>query len=914
MSEKIYPKLIQDFINVQKQYPTAIVLTEVGGFFEIWELDELKLGHAIRASQILDIALTRRDKKRLDSPRMAGFPSYTVENYIKKLVDAGETVVVVKQSINGKKSDNNKNVTRYIDKIVSPGTSIHSVFENKSNYFACCYQENDFVGVCLIDLSTGEVRISEMPLEQAKIFIESNNPLEILFCQNIFLDKKDKQIFHESKKTIDRQSSAGVVLAKIYDESNPSSNHSVVLSKIGIDLWPLGSLALANLLNFLVDYNPLLLKKISRPEIDRLDKSMFLSKNAYLSLDIFDSAIEKDTSKTLYGILNNCKTAMGRRTLIKYLQHPLIDINEINKRLDLVESFIKSNEYLEELKEVYDISRLTRRMALKNLMPHEIINFYKSIMIGNGILKKINKPQNKEINKVIKFIDSNIDLLSIESGINNYSFFKGSCESNIIKEKNEWLEAHNKLMIRTKEISEIISSDKLRIVERQESIQLIGPKGLHKKFIDQVEKKKLDLNKISFKEKASETQVINQSWEDLASKEFYLKRKFILLAEKEWESFQEKIVEKFGEELLIFSNNIGELDVLSNFGFLSKIRNYSRPKFIKTEKTSVNFKNMRHPVVELSKDLTESFVPNDIVLNKEKNLLVIYGANSAGKSTILKSLAINIIMAQMGCFIAADNNSELSIFESIMTRMTTYDSLSEGLSTFTMEMIELQNALKRKSGKTLLLFDEIGRGTSVEDGEAIAFATLEYLNSSLNNSLTLFSTHYHSLYEHIKSNKNIIINHMSCQIEKNNTLIFSRKLENGPGSGSYGIMVAKSCGIPEEITRLAENYRNNYKKLIVSRYNSSIQGTLCEICHKEQAQETHHLIEQHQGKIEKIVLNGVEKNINDKGNLVLICGSCHRKITNNKIKITKKKIISEGSNSFILELDENKKPSQKDTE
>ena len=234
MEEKVYPKLIQEFIDVQRLYPRAVILTEVGGFFEIWELDELKLGHAVRASQILDIALTRRDKSKLDSPRMAGFPSYTIENYIKKLVDAGETVVVVKQNINGKKSDNNKNVTRSVQKIVSPGTSIHAVHEHKTNYFACCYKEGDFVGVCLIDLSTGEVRISEMSVEQSKIFIETNKPLEILFCQEIFLDKKDKQTFHENKKTIDRQSSAGVVLAKIYNESNPSSNHSVVLSKIGI--------------------------------------------------------------------------------------------------------------------------------------------------------------------------------------------------------------------------------------------------------------------------------------------------------------------------------------------------------------------------------------------------------------------------------------------------------------------------------------------------------------------------------------------------------------------------------------------------------------------------------------------------------------------------------------------------------
>ena len=642
------------------------------------------------------------------------------------------------------------------------------------------------------------------------------------------------------------------------------------------------------------------MKKISKPEIERPDKSMFLSKNAYLSLELLDSPIDNDISKTLYGALDHCKTAMGRRMLIKFIHHPLVDKKSITERHDSVASFIKKNDFLEELKEVYDISRLTRRMALTNLMPHEITSFTKSLDIANKALEKLKK-KDKDVEKIIKHIKSNIDLTSLElSGVDNYSFFKGENEDKIIKEKTEWESAHKKLLKKTEDLSFLIGTDKLKIVERQESIQLVGAKGLHAKCTQ---------SKVEFKIKASELQILDPVWEELAAKEFYLKRKFILAAECQWNDFQSSMVDKFGDCLLSFSNIIGEIDVLSNFAKLSKERGYARPVFSNQSSGFVNFKNMRHPVVEISKDLTESFVPNDVSLNKEKNTLVIYGANSAGKSTILKSLAINIIMAQIGCFIACDEKSEMSIFDSIMTRMTTYDSLSEGLSTFTMEMIELQNALKRKNENSLFLFDEIGRGTSVEDGEAIAFATLEYLNKEDTKCITLFSTHYHSLYENIKSNKNMVINHISCEIREN-VLIFSRKLKDGPGEGSYGILVAKSCGLPEEISRLAENYRTQHKKLTVSRYNKSIQGTLCEICGKEQAQETHHLIDQHQGKVEKVIINSVEKSVHDKGNLVLICGSCHRKITNGKIKITKRKIIGQGSKDFIIEV---KDSSQKDT-
>ena len=893
----VYPKLITDFIEVQSKYPTAVVLTEVGGFFEIWQLDDLNLGHAIRASQILDIALTRRDKSKLDSPRMAGFPSYTVENYIKKLVDAGETVVVVKQEINGKKSDNNKQVKRYVDRIVSPGTSIHSALDNKPNYFGCCYEENGFVGICLIDVSTGEVRISETGLENAKIFMENNDPIEILFCSDEFLHKKDKQIFHKAKNVITRQSSAGVVLGKVYDEENPSSNHSVVLSKIGIDLWPLGSLALANLLNFLTEYNPLLLKKISKPEVDRPDNHMFMSKNAYLSLDIFESPIEKDEHKTLFGSLNSCKTAMGRRALRKWIQHPLVNKKEIEKRLDTVASLIEKNAYMDELKEVFDISRLTRRMALKTLMAHEIVSFHTSLVVSNKVLDKV-KRSNKEIKKVCKFINSNLDLDKLEKeGINDYCFYKGSIEDKVILEKQEWLDTNALLNKRTGELAKLLDTDKLRIAERQESIQLVGPKSLHHKCKDEG---------VEVKIKASEVQILDKKWDELASKEFYLKRKYTLACEKAWDVFQSDVCEKFSEILMDFSNEVGEIDVLSAFAKISKDRNYSRPNFVESKKAFVDFKKMRHPVVELSKDHSESFVANDLKLDIENNIMVIYGANSAGKSTILKSLALNIIMAQIGCFIPANKDSKLTIFDSIMTRMTTYDSLSEGLSTFTMEMIELQNALKRFDEKSLFLFDEIGRGTSVEDGEAIAFATLDYLRSKETSAITLFSTHYHTLYENIKDFKNISVKHMDGKI-RNNLLSFSRLLQDGPGEGSYGIMVAKSCGMPEEIVRLAENYRTTHNKLVVSRYNKSIQGTLCEFCHENPAQETHHLIEQHQGKVEKITINGVEKGIHDQGNLVLLCATCHRKITHDKIVIKKTRVVGQGSKNFILEIIEKDK-------
>lgn len=903
MESKKYPKVIQEFIDTQRKYPHAVVITEVGSFFEIWELEDIKVGHAIRISQLLDIVLTRRDKADLESPRMAGFPVHTAEGYIKKMVDAGETVVVVKQEVSGSKSDQNKNVSRFVERIISPATSINSYKEAKSQYFGCCYREDNYVGICLIDLSTGEVRISELEIDEAKVFIDNNDPLEILFCQEVFLDKKDKQIFHEVKKKIDRQSSAGVILSQIYEESNPSSNHSVILSKIGINLWRLGSLALANLLDFLVDYNPLLLKKISKPKIDIRSEHLLLSKNAYHSLELIHSPTDHDSNQTLLGALDRTKTAMGRRELIQFIQQPLANLEQIESRLKIVDEFVKNQDFLLELGEVFDIARLSRRLVLKNLMPHEISNLYKSLKIGNKSLEKIKK-SSPNIDKLIELLENEIDFENLEiNGVGEYSFYRGDLEKSIQESKEQWQKAHKKLITKTEKISSLLETDKARIAERQESIQLIIPKGVYKKFIG--EKKK---HSLIFKEKTSEIQVIDSEWEKIAGEEFYLKRKFYQNAEKVWGDFQTKLIDLFGEEMVSFSQQVGFIDVMSCFAQIATERNYTRPQFIESKNATIEIKKMRHPVVELTRDLTESFVPNDIRMDQSKNTLVIYGSNSAGKSTILKSLAVSIIMAQIGSYVPAES-AQLSVFDSIMTRMTTYDSLSEGLSTFTMEMIELQNALKQKSKKSLFLFDEIGRGTSPEDGEAIAFACLDHLRMNDNRSLTLFSTHYHSLYQNIKDFDNIEVSHISCEIREG-ALIFSRKLKPGPGLGSYGLLVAESCGIPESIIRLAENYRSTHYKLVVSRYNRSIQSSQCELCDAAQAHETHHLIEQHQGKVESILLNGVKKSIHDKGNLVMLCANCHTKITQNKIKITKRKVLNNGSNQFVLDIED---LSQKDT-
>lgn len=885
-----YPKLIRQYIETQCQYPEAIVMTEVGSFYEIWQLDELQVGHAVKASQIMNITLTRRDKSDSTSPRMAGVPNYTIENYIKKLVDAGEIVVVVSQTKNGKKSDQNKNIERYIEKIVSPATYIDKLGENKPNYFASCFVDNNVVGISLIDVGTGEVRLTEMPKHEATDYLQKHHPTEILFCsdsQDLLPQHNTKQIFHFlDKKIVTRPDVAGSVLSQIYDISNPSSNNQVVLSKLGLEFWTYASLSLANLLNYLVHYNPLLLKKLGRPKTDHLHDFLFLPKNAFLSLDLLENPTAPDSNLTLLDNLGQTKTSMGKRLMRQWISNPLVDIDQIKLRQNAITKYIKDKDFLENLKQVYDLSRLQRRMTINNLSVHEIVFFYNSLKISNEYLKV------KKMVQLLEFLDLNFDLTKIENtGGTDWIFFKGSLFKRIKEDFDVWQKSNKKLEAETAKISKLLDTTKIRVVETKEHIQLIGNKGL----VESCKK-----HKIPHTLKTSELKIEDESWVKIAYETFGLKQKYLVKAEELWLTVQTELSNTFADDVLIFSEQVAEIDCLSHLAKIAVERHYTCPTFIDHHSPMFEFKNLRHPVVEMASELSESFTPNNIKLDADsKNTMVIYGANSSGKSTLLKSLAINIIMAQMGSYIPCSEAS-LTVFENIMTRMTTYDQLSEGLSTFTMEMIELQLALKKVEEKTLFLFDEIGRGTSVEDGEAIAFATLEFLRKKENKSLTLFATHYHKLYDNINKFDNLIINHVHCEINEKDEIIFYRKLMDGPGSGSYGIVVAKSCGLPDEIIRLAQNYNKKMGKVIQSRYNPSVVGSICPICNTNQVSETHHIVDQLQGKVKEIVVDGVTRSINDKANLILICPNCHDDITHNRVHIEKRK--TSDSKGFVLEI------------
>lgn len=879
-----HPPLIQQFLDHQMQYPDAIVATEVGGFFEIWQVEDV--GHAIRASQLLDTVLTRRNKSDPNAPYMIGFPSHAAEPYFKKLVGLGETVVVVEQSVRGRKTDGNKNVTRSISRILSPGTMMDNLKDYQNNYFASLFIQENSVGIALVDVSTGEVKLSELNLDQAHDFLDKMNPREILISGTNPFTFSEKQLVHQqsSAHLVSNLIGAGKLLSDLYEIPNPTSNTAYSITALGLEFWRLGVLALANLLNYFAstEYNSQLLKKLAKPEIYALKEHLIIPLNGLFSLEVLEGTNHVE-SNSLLSILNKCKTAMGRRKLKQWLLTPLAEINLITQRHDQVAKYIAADNFLPELKDVYDIARISRKMILGNVMPHEMSQLYQSLSIVEPLILERNPVLGARLKKIIQQIHKNIDVsrAAVYTDKSHFDFFQGNLKTSVDKYFINWQNSEAELLEYKKQLELLLENDKLRLTEKSESFFLTGPKGIIKKA---------EAQQIPIQIKASDVQILDPRFEQLSRDCFGFKTRYLKEAQNAYEGFLKQFFTSWGSDLLAVAELVGEIDVLSNFAQISAERGYVRPLLIEQDQALVNFADLRHPVVELSAKLKEPFVANNVHLGTGPTTMVVYGANSAGKSTILKSVALNIIMAQIGCFVSCTEAS-MTVFEAILTRMTSFDSLSEGLSTFTMEMTELQLALQYAQKRSIFLFDEIGRGTSVEDGEAIAYSTLVYLDKPEHHCLTLFATHYHGLFNEIKNFPRVTIQNVQCYANSLGQLVFSRKLIDGPGEGSYGIEVAKSCGLPEELIRVAQRYSQTISPLKHSNYNRKVKGTLCPICDENPVQQTHHLVEQHQGTVKDFVVNGAKKDINHQSNLIMICASCHEKITRGEITVTMKKIL-----------------------
>jgi len=794
--------------KLKKRYPDCILLFRLGDFYECFYEDAKVL------SYVLGIALTGRGKG-VDRMPMAGIPHHALTQYLPKLVSAGLKIAIAEQL---EKPKPGKLVDRNITKIITAGTITDekNLDSTKNNYLVCLYsyklKRDEIFGFASIDLTTADFFIYETSITINKfpkeIIDEINRlkPNEILVCEKI---KKQISSLYTN------------ILLTTFDEDYASLDKSrktlltqfgtTNLIGFGVDNYTAGIIAAAQIIEYLKETQKTNLAHITKISKLNFHEFMQLDIATIRNLEILEPISSSRQEATIYGVLNKCRTSMGQRMLRTWLLEPLINKNRIKQRLDGVSVFINDKQMLTSIRNllsnVYDIERILGRIGLSSANARDLKSLQLSL---ENILKigQLDFSKSEILKKILAIISKSPEVNYIIDLIKNGILDDPSpnlMEGNIIKDAfDEELDA-------LKIISKGGKNEIIKI--QQKEIKTTGISSLKINYNNifgyYIEVSKSNLDKVPNYYIRKQTLVnaerfITNELKDLEEKVLGAEEKIIQL---EYDLFCKirSDIAQYIPSLQELSKAVGCLDILANFGYIALENNYVRPIF----NENFELKNTRHPVIE--KLSNEPFIPNDLSLNSKKNFMILTGPNMSGKSTYIRQIACISLMAQIGSYVPA-SQAQLPILDRIFTRVGASDNLVEGQSTFMVEMNETANILNNATEKSLIILDEVGRGTSTYDGVAIAWAITEYIHDKI-KSYTLFATHYHELIELEKKLARIVNYNVEVK-EENEKVIFLRKIVKGGTDKSYGIEVAKLAGIPKEIIR-------NANKILESLENNS---------------------------------------------------------------------------------------------
>ncbi len=796
--DKVTP-MMKQYLEIKDENPDIIIFFRLGDFYEMFFED------AITASRELELTLTGKSAGLEERIPMCGVPHHSANIYIEKLVNKGYKVGVCEQLEDPKSAKGI--VKRDLVQIISIGTVINndSLVENDFNYIGSVYDFNHAYGLSYTDISTGIIYTS---LVEHNISVLVSEIVSIGIKEIIMNSKVDPNVYSMLKNQFK-------IMVTITDNVVEHKEYEYIYSDIG-DVRYIESIK--HLLTYI--------DNTQKRNLSHLQKAIIKENKNYLKMDIHtkrnleltETIRTHDRNYSLIWLLDKTKTAMGSRMLKNFIENPLIDINEINKRYDVVETLLKEFILKEELQnylyEVYDLERLSGRVAFGNANARDLLQLKKSLSVLpniKNILEQIN------FYHKIETIDELYRLLEISIHENPPISVK---EGYLIKEGyNPELD---ELKVMRKGGKDFIARFELEERERTGIKNLkIGYNKVFGYFIE-VSKGNIGLVKDEYGYERKQTLSNCERYISPILKE---KESLILNAEEkiielEYELFitiREKIKE-YIPKLQSISKVISEIDVLQSFATVTEHNNYIRP--ILTEMRELNIIDNRHPVVE--KVMTDEFVPNDIIMDKNTNILLITGPNMAGKSTYMRQMAITVIMAQIGCFVPA-KEAIMPVFDQIFTRIGASDDLVSGESTFMVEMLEANKAISNATENSLILFDELGRGTATFDGMALAQSIIEYIHENI-KAKTFFSTHYHELTD-LENNliglKNI---HVSAY-EENGNITFLHKIKEGSVDKSYGIYVAKIANLPDSLIKRANQILKVYENNEVTR-DMKIQESL----------------------------------------------------------------------------------------
>ena len=798
---------MKQYNAIKAKYPDALLLFRVGDFFETFGKD------AIKMSKILDIILTKRGAGSQSETELAGFPHHSLNLYLPKLVKAGLRVAICDQLEDPKKTK--KIVKRGVTELITPGlASVDGVLNPKSNNFLASIFMNNNIGISFLDISTGEFLISQGDSEYIAKLLTNFNPSEILITKQH--KKKFKEVFGDLynlfflEQWIYNSDFANELLIKQFETKS--------LKGFGIDDLTSGIISSAGILHYLSETQHHKLNHITT--IKRIPKEghVWLDRFTVRNLEIFyPSSVE---GKSLIDVIDKTISPMGGRLLKRWLALPSTDKELILKRYNIVQYFIVNEDHrnllIESLNSLSDLERLVSKISTKKINPRELFNLNESLKIILPISKELKKTNCIELNEIIGSIQNCDKLINIISEtlseLPPVSINKGnsiSSEFSLELKELRNLSKNNKdyLDQMLQEQSELTNIPSLKISSNNVFGYYIEVRNTHS-------------------DKVPEDWIRKQT---LVNAERYITEEL-----KEYESkilgAEQKIMElelKLYDELLNYcqsfirpiQNNsllIAKLDCLVSFSNLAITKNYIKP--IIDDSLDIEITNGKHPVIESQLAIDKPFIPNSILLNsKSQQIIMITGPNMSGKSAILRQTAIICLLAQIGCFVPADK-LRMGIIDKIFTRVGASDNISVGESTFMVEMNETALILNNISDRSLILLDEIGRGTSTYDGISIAWAITEYLHDHKSKPKTLFATHYHELNQMEESFDRIKNYNVSIKEEKNQ-ILFLRKLVAGSSEHSFGIHVAKMAGIPKNVLDKANDM---LKQLELSRSSKEL--------------------------------------------------------------------------------------------
>jgi DNA mismatch repair protein mutS len=787
--------MMKQFLDLKAKHPDAVMLFRCGDFYETYSTD------AVVAAEILGITLTKRANGKGKTVEMAGFPHHALDTYLPKLVRAGKRVAICDQLEDPKMTK--KLVKRGITELVTPGVSINDNILNyrENNFLAAVHFGKGTCGVAFLDISTGEFLTAEGPFDYVDKLLNNFAPKEVLFergKRGMFEGNFGSKFFtFELDDWVFTETTAREKLLKHFETKN--------LKGFGVEHLKNGIIASGAILQYLIMTQHTQIGHITSLARIEEDKYVRLDKFTVRSLELIGSM--NDGGSSLLNVIDKTISPMGARLLKRWLVFPLKDVLPINERLNVVEYFFRQPDFKELIEEqlhlIGDLERIISKVAVGRVSPREVVALKVALQAIEPIKEACMEADNASLNRIGEQLNICKSIRDrIEKEINNdppLLINKGGViKSGVNAELDELRQIAYSgkdylLQIQQRE-SELTEIPSLKIGYNNVFGYYIEVRNTHKDKVPQEWIRKQTL--------ANAERYITQELKEYEEKILGAEDKILILETQLYMELVQALSE-FIPAIQVNANQIARLDCLLSFANVARENNYIRP--VIEDSDVLDIRQGRHPVIEKQLPIGEKYIANDVLLDSSsQQIIIITGPNMAGKSALLRQTALITLLAQIGSFVPAES-AHIGLVDKIFTRVGASDNISVGESTFMVEMNEAADILNNLSSRSLVLFDELGRGTSTYDGISIAWAIVEHIHEHPKaKARTLFATHYHELNEMEKSFKRIKNYNVSVK-EVDNKVIFLRKLERGGSEHSFGIHVAKMAGMPKSIVKRAND-------------------------------------------------------------------------------------------------------------